>query len=103
MSTFYDTFRADPAKLAEAEEWIGGTFDCDHYSALTLALYDLHTTHPSHLIGSDLLTRLYRLAKVEAAAMDAKLMEMAEDAAEELRKEMEEARSEARAVSREAA
>jgi benzoyl-CoA reductase/2-hydroxyglutaryl-CoA dehydratase subunit BcrC/BadD/HgdB len=103
MTAFYDTFRADPAKLAEAEEWIAGTFDGYHYAELTLAMYALAKTHPSHLIGSDVLTRLYRLAKVEEDAMDAKLMEMAEDAAEELRKEMEEARSEARAVSREAA
>lgn len=69
----------DPAKLKEAEEWVAGTFDGDHYSALTLALHQLHHTDPSALAGSDLLTTLYQLAKVEAAAMDAKLLEMATD------------------------
>ena len=33
----------------------------------------------TELMGSELLTTLYRLAKVEAAAMDAKLLELATD------------------------
>ena len=44
------------------------------------ALDRLHYTDPSALMGSDLLTTLYRLAKVEAAAMDAELLEMATEA-----------------------
>ena len=69
----------DPAKLKEAEEWIAGTFEGDHYTDVTLALHRLHHTDPSALMGSELLTTLYRLAKVEASAMDAKLLEMATD------------------------
>ena len=72
-------YRSDPEKLREAEEWVAGGFEDDHYSAVTLALHQLHYTDPSALAGSDLLTTLYRLAKVEAAAMDAKLLEMATD------------------------
>lgn len=69
----------DPDKLAEAEEWIGGDFEGEHYTATTLALYDLHTTDPSSLLGRDLLTKLYRLAKVVAEKMDAELERMAAD------------------------
>ena len=72
-----DQYRNNPEKCREAEEWVAGTFEGDHYSALTLALHRLHHTDPSALVGSDLLTTLYRLAKVEAAAMDAELLEMA--------------------------
>ena len=72
-------YRSDPEKLREAEEWVAGTFDGSHYTEVTLALYALHHGDANKLIGSDLLTTLYRLAKVEAAAMDAKLLEMATD------------------------
>ena len=78
-SRLADQYRGNPDKCREAEEWVAGTFDGDHYSALTLALHRLHHTDPSALAGSDLLTTLYRLAKVEAAEMDAKLLEMATD------------------------
>ena len=70
-------YRSDPEKLREAEEWIAGTFDGSHYTEVTLALYALHHGDASKLIGSDVLATLYRLAKVEAAAMDAQLEEMA--------------------------
>lgn len=78
-----DQFKADDAKRAEAEERTAGTFEPEHYSELTLALHDLHYTHPDDLIGSGVLTRLYQLAKVEAVALDDKLMEMAEESVEE--------------------
>lgn len=70
-------FRQDPTRLREAEQWVAGTFDGEHYTDLTLALHALHHTAPSALPGSDLLARLYRLAKVEAEAMDAQLLDMA--------------------------
>ncbi len=77
-------YAADDAKLREAEEWVAGTFDGSHYSEITLALFDLHETDADRLIGSDLLTRLYRLAATEHAAMTEKLAEMAaEDVADE--------------------
>lgn len=68
----------DPDKLAEAESWIAGTFDASHYAEITLALFALHNTDPDKLLDSPVLPRLYQLAKVEHAAMDAKLREMAE-------------------------
>ena len=72
-----EQYRSDPEKLREAEEWVAGTFDGSHYTEVTLALYALHHGDANKLIGSDLLTTLYRLAKVEALAMDAQLEEMA--------------------------
>ena len=71
-------YQADDDKRREAEEWTAGTFDGSHYTDLTLALHELHHTAPDRLLGSDLLMRLYRLAKDEAAALDAQLRSMAE-------------------------
>ena len=71
-------YQADDDKRREAEEWTAGTFDGSHYTDLPLALYELHHTAPDRLLGSDLLMRLYRLAKDEAAALDAQLRSMAE-------------------------
>ncbi|TGY35227.1 hypothetical protein [Stenotrophomonas maltophilia] len=69
--------RADPAACREAEQWVAGTFDGEHYTEVTLALHQLHHTAPSDLIDSPLLAQLYALAAVEAAAMDEQLLEMA--------------------------
>lgn len=66
-------FRTNDLQLHEAEEWISGWFDGDHYRDLTLALHELHHTDPSKLLDSDLLARLYALAKVEALAIDERL------------------------------
>lgn len=66
-------FREDEAQLREAESWVAGSFDGDHYTAVTLALHKLHHTDPSKLLDSDLLARLYALAKVEALAIDERL------------------------------
>ncbi len=71
------SLRNDPAACREAEQWTAGTFDGDHYSDVTLALHRLHHTDPADLLGSDLLAQLYALAKVEAAAIDEQLLEMA--------------------------
>lgn len=70
--------RKDESCCREAEQWLAGTFDGDHYTDLTLALHQLHHTDPSDLLGSDLLARLYRLARVEGEAMDRQLREQAE-------------------------
>ena len=69
--------RNDPAACREAEQWTAGTFDGDHYTDVTLALHQLHHTDPADLLGSDLLAQLYALAKVEADAIDAQLLDMA--------------------------
>ena len=68
----------DPASLRAAEEWVAGTFDGQHYTDVTLALFALHETDPDKLPGSDVLTRLYRLARVEHEAMQKQLRTMAE-------------------------
>lgn len=72
-------YASDDAKRREAESWIAGQFDGEFYTALTLALYDLHITEPADLLGTQTLTNLYRLAKVVAGKMDAELERMAAD------------------------
>lgn len=75
-------YEGDDAKLREAEEMVAGTFDGSHYTDVTLALFDLFQTQPENLLGSDLLAKLYALAKVEYTAMRAELVRMATDEAE---------------------
>jgi hypothetical protein len=75
-----ERYRDDAKKLAEAEEWIAGSLDGSHYSAVSLALYALHGRSPESLIGSDVLATLYRLAKVDHDAIEGRLLEMAEAA-----------------------
>lgn len=70
-------YRTDPAKLREAEELTAGTFTGTHYTEVSLALHRLHHTDPADLMGSGVLQDLYRLARDEAAAIDAQLLEMA--------------------------
>ncbi|HHA2629422.1 TPA: hypothetical protein ACOEOK_000864 [Stenotrophomonas maltophilia] len=70
-------YRTDPAKLREAEELTAGTFSGTHYTEVSLALHRLHHTDPADLLGSSVLETLYQLAKPEAAAIDAQLLEMA--------------------------
>lgn len=72
-----ESFRSNPAACREAEQWVAGTFDGEHYTDVTLALHQLHHTDPSDLIDSPLLAKLYELAAVEAAAMDEQLLEAA--------------------------
>jgi len=71
------TYRTDPAKLRQAEELTAGTFSGTHYTEVSLALHRLHHTDPADLMGSGALQDLYRLARDEAAAIDAQLLEMA--------------------------
>lgn len=74
-----DEYRADPKKLREAEEWTAGSFDSEHYAAVSLALHALHRIEPADLLGSDALANLYRLAKIDHDAIEAQLRSMAED------------------------
>lgn len=80
VDRLFDDYMNDPLKVEEADSWIEGTLDGDHYSEVERTLADLHLVHPSDLSGSDVLVRLYRLAKVHGMAREAKLMEMAEEA-----------------------
>jgi hypothetical protein len=82
-----EEYRDDLNKLAEAEEWIAGSLDCSHYSAVSLALYALHGRSPESLVGSDVLATLYRLAKVDHDAIEARLLEMAEAEYDQSRKD----------------
>lgn len=82
-----EEYRDDPNKLAEAEEWIAGSLDGSHYSAVSLALYALHGRSPESLIGSDVLATLYRLARVDHDAIEARLLEMAESEYDQSRKD----------------
>lgn len=70
-------YRTDPGKLRAAEELTAGTFSGTHYTEVSLALHRLHHTDPADLLGSGVLEQLYQLARVEAAAIDAQLLEMA--------------------------
>lgn len=76
-------YRDDDAKLREAEEWVAGSFEGDHYADLTLALHKLHRTEPSDLLGSDVLATLYRLAEAHHDAIEAELRRMAVDELDE--------------------
>lgn len=67
-------YRADDAKLREAESWVAGSFESEHYTDVTLALHALHHKGATQ----DVLANLFALAKVEAAAVDAQLAELAE-------------------------
>lgn len=74
--------RADDASLHEAEEWVAGSFDSDHYAEVTLALHALSRTEPADLLGSAVLANLYRLARIDHDAIEAELRRMAEDKAD---------------------
>jgi hypothetical protein len=80
-------YRDDEAQLREAESWVAGSFDGDHYTAVTLALHELHHTNAADLLGSDLLARLYALAKVEALAIDERLEVQAREYLESARED----------------
>jgi len=69
-----DWNRGDDAKRREAEEWTAGSFEGEHYSEVTLALDELHRLGATPAV----IEKLHRLAKVESAALQEKLREMAE-------------------------
>lgn len=76
-----EQYKTDPAKCAEADQWNDGEQSGAHYSELESAMADLHFCDPSDLMGSDLLARLYRLAKVHGLARLAQFERMAEQEA----------------------
>lgn len=102
MATKYDTWLTDvpydaegewiaerAAELAqteairkEADEWLDGTFEGEHYSEVERALADLHDVDPWDLRGSSVLERLYRLAKVHGEARKAKALGLATEKAQ---------------------
>lgn len=71
-------YKSSPRAAARADEWTAGNQSPEHYDELESAMADLHFTEPSDLLGSDLLTRLYRLAKLHGEARLAQFQEMAE-------------------------
>lgn len=73
-----EQYRGNDEKLREAEQWIAGELDSEHYAAVNLALYRLHHTEPARLFDTDLLGELYRLAATVALRIEVKLYEMAE-------------------------
>ena len=82
MDSMVLDYMDDPAKVAEADDWIDGTQSGEHYSELERAMADLDAVHPSDLLGSDVLARLYRLAKIHADARLAQIRLMVEQECE---------------------
>lgn len=93
-------FRNDAQKIAEADTLWAGTIDMSDADS---ALADLHRVEPSDLLGSDVLARLYRLARSCHEARDSELRDMAQDEADKQRREAEDMRGDYQAMSRDAA
>lgn len=68
----------DTDKIKEADEWCSGGLSVEHYCELESAMADLHLIQPSDLLGSDVLAKLYSLAKQHHTARAAALRDMAE-------------------------
>lgn len=77
---FIGAFKTKPANIRAAADYTDGTQDESHYTDLSLALYDLHGTDPDKIASTDVLTRLYKLAKTRAATINAELETRAEAA-----------------------
>lgn len=78
-------YRANPAKVREADEAWAGTLDGETYAEIEQTLADLHDATVDGLIGSDAFARILRLARICANARTAelhKLIEADEDARE---------------------
>ncbi|WP_223485288.1 hypothetical protein [Stenotrophomonas indicatrix] len=71
------SYRSNPDMCREAASWTAGTLGGRYYTDVQLALHKLHHTHPADLMGTELLSQLYRLARVEGEALDAQLVELA--------------------------
>lgn len=76
IDALVDRLAADPAKVAEADEWIAGTLD---YEGLETDLADLHNVPADRLIGSDALVRILRRAQAANEARADRLRLMAEE------------------------
>lgn len=68
----------DPLAIAEADAWNSGSFDSSTYEEAESALADLAGVDPSDLLGTEVLARLYRVAKVFAGARLRRLEEVAD-------------------------
>jgi hypothetical protein len=77
-----ESLRSDRAKVREADEWMWGCQEGEHYNEVESALADLHSIEPADLLASDLLTRLYQLAKLHGIAREERLIEMAQEEVE---------------------
>ena len=97
-----EQYRGNDEKLREAEQWIAGELDGEHYAAVNLALHRLHYTDPARLMDTDLLAELYQLAATVAARVDAQLYEMADQDILDAEIQAEADAAEARAAAREA-
>jgi hypothetical protein len=78
-------YRANPAKVREADEGWSGTLDGETYAEIERLFALLDRTDPSELMGSELLARMYRAARPCGAAQTAelhKLIQADEDARE---------------------
>ena len=82
-------YRANPAKVREADEAWSGTLDGETYAEIESTLADLNEIEPTDLlrgaVNLDFITRIYRLARICANARTAelhKLIESDEDARE---------------------
>jgi hypothetical protein len=82
-----------PEQIAEADSRWSGCLDGSQYSDIESALADLHGVDPSDLLGSDLLTRLYRSAKACHELRARELAQMDEAAAEKAERESEDGRA----------
>ena len=68
----------DPVAIAEADEWNSGSFESSTYDEAESALADLAAVEPSDLLGTEVLARLYRVAKVFAGARLRRLEDVAD-------------------------
>lgn len=69
--------REHAEKLREADDQASMDYEGDAYTDMQAALADLHGVEPDKLLGSDVLTRLYRLAK---AADEKRMAHLSADA-----------------------
>lgn len=77
----FDEYIRDQDKIAEADECVAGTFDGEHYSETERVLADLDAIEPADLCSSDVLARLYQLARAHGVARRQQLREMAAEQA----------------------
>ncbi len=78
IDALIEQYKTDPMQIARADGWTDGTQSDEHYSDLESAMADLHFIDPSDLLGSDVLVRLYQLARIHGEARLAQFREMAE-------------------------
>jgi predicted Zn-dependent protease len=75
----FEEYKDDAEKIAEADAWCEGAQDADWYAEVERTLADMHEKEPDDLLGSDVLAKVYGLARQAWRARDARLKDMAED------------------------